>query len=576
MANQCLNFRKRSHRASEAGQAMLFFVLVLAIFLLGAVCLAFDFSNMWFHRQAAQSAADAACTAGAMDLLVDAQGGATGHQGFTPGTNFDCSSSGNPTASVCQYALKNGYDSANSTPGNLVSVSFPPGVSGISTPPASMAPTPFIRVDVLEHVQTFFLGLLSGSRTKDVRAFATCGLELASSPIPILVLDPNNPNVRPASSALDVQGNPAITIVGGPTKSIQVDSSDPAATNIGGSGTIDLSKAGPNGTGADIGIYGGPATAPSGFNGGTTGHWISPAAPINDPFAQLAAPTDPGPALAWSTFTPTAAGVVTNQILCPDVKCSQFHPGKYGTGLCIGKSAGCICVGSSNTCSAIFDPGVYYINGNFKVDANSCLRPSGAADLATGEAFGGIVFYFTGGGSVSVDANSGSKCTTPFVTAGYAGTSTLQYGVKCTATSQIQPPNLLPATLTGNVLLAPCTGTYGDPLGAADPMGVQRGILLFQDRSTLSANQSWGGSGSFLLAGTMYFHSCNSSGTGAPCGAAGTYLNDIFTLQGGSGSTTYVLGDIIADNIALGGNSAITMDLNPTRAFTILKASLLQ
>jgi Flp pilus assembly protein TadG len=571
VANQNFSFRRKCHRGSEAGQAMLFFILVLAIVLLATLCLAFDLSNLWFHRQAAQNAADAACTAGAMDLLVDAQGGATGHQGFTTGTAFDCTSSGNPGSSVCQYAFKNGYNSINTSPGNLVSVSFPAAVAGVTTPPASMAPTPFIRVDVLEHVQTFFLGLLTGGSTADVRAFANCGLELATSPVPIIVLDPQNPTVRPASSALDVQGNPTIKIIGGPSKSIQVNSSATNATNIGGSGSIDLSKAGPKGTGADIGIYGGPSTAPGGFNGGSTGHWVSPAAPINDPFAQLAAPTVPLTLGAWVTFTPSAAGTVTSGILCPDVKCAKFHAGNYPSGICIGNSAGCICVGSPNTCTAIFDPGIYYISGRFKVDANSCLRPSGDA----GDTNGGVIFYFTGGGTVAVDANSGSKCTTPFNTAGYAGTSSLQHGIACTATSTV-PSNLQNTTLTGNVLLGPCTGTYGDPLGVADPLGVQHGMLFFQDRSTLSANQSWGGSGSFLLAGTMYFHSCNASGTGTGCGAAGTYLNDIFTLSGGSGSSTYVLGNIIADNIALGGNSTITMDLNPTKAFTILRASLLQ
>ncbi len=573
MANS--NFRRRGCLARQSGQAMLFVILILGIFLLGGLCLAFDLSNMWFHRQAAQTAADASCTAGAMDLLVAAQGGATGHQGFTPGTPFNCSSSGNSSAPVCQYASMNGYDSANTSPGNLVSVSFPGTVAGVSTPPAGIAPTPFIRVDVLEHVPTFFVGLLSGNRTADVRAFATCGLELATSPIPIVVLDPQNPNVKPASSALDVQGTPAITIVGGPTKSIQVNSSDPAATNVGGSGTIDLSKGGPNGTGSDIGIYGGPAVAPSGFNGGTTGHWISPAAPINDPFAQLPAPAQPTNPGGWHTFTPTALGAVTNNVLCPDIQCSEYTPGYYPSGLCVGKSAGCVCVGSTNTCSAIFDPGIYYVNGDFTADSNSCLRPSGAPELDPANPYGGVIIYVTGG-SINVNNNSGTKCATPFNTAGYAGTSTLQYGVKCTATSQINPPGLLPATLTGNVMLAPCYGTYGDPLGVADPMGIQRGILLFQDRASLSANPSWGGGGSFLLAGTMYFHSCNAAGTGVNCGAAGTYYNDIFTLQGGSGSTTYVLGDIIADNIALGGNSAITMNLNPTKAFSILKATLLQ
>src|SRR5260370_41358036 len=77
------NWRRRGHRSGEAGQAILFVLLAMGIFLLGALCFAFDMSNMWFHRQAAQTAADAACAAGAMAILVDAEGGATTHQGFT-------------------------------------------------------------------------------------------------------------------------------------------------------------------------------------------------------------------------------------------------------------------------------------------------------------------------------------------------------------------------------------------------------------------------------------------------------------------------------------------------------------
>ena len=61
--------RLRSSNASETGQAMLFVVLGLALFLLGAVAFAVDMSYAWFHRQSAQTAADAACTAGAMDWL---------------------------------------------------------------------------------------------------------------------------------------------------------------------------------------------------------------------------------------------------------------------------------------------------------------------------------------------------------------------------------------------------------------------------------------------------------------------------------------------------------------------------
>src|ERR1700758_2024138 len=96
------SWRTTTHRAEESGQAMILVVLVLSLFLLGALCFAFDMSNMWFHRQSAQTAADAACAAGAMDILVDAQGGATGKQGFTLGTGYNCSTTS--TDSVCTYA----------------------------------------------------------------------------------------------------------------------------------------------------------------------------------------------------------------------------------------------------------------------------------------------------------------------------------------------------------------------------------------------------------------------------------------------------------------------------------------
>lgn len=582
MKTNRLMFRRRTHGGPEAGQALLFYILVLGTFLLAVLLFAFDLSNMWFHRQAAQSAADAACAAGAMDLLVDAQGGATGHQGFTLGTGYSCTTSS--TDSVCSYAAKNGYTSNNVTPGgNLVSVSFPTSVTGVTAPPAGVASTAYIRVDILDHVQTFFAGLLNGATNQDVRAFSTCGLELAAAPIPLLVLDPKNPSSK--TSALSVQGTPSITIWGGPQQSIQVNSAGTSSTpavNIGGSASIDLHLGGPNNTGSNLGTWGGPPAGTytgSSFNSGTTGQWIAPSSPISDPFAQIPAPTNPGgtqPAIISVT------GPITSPVVCQDTACAEYQPGIYPNGICIGKSckgAGSSCIGPSNTCNAIFDPGVYYLQGDFTVDSNSCLRPSGAV----GDGSGGTMFFFQG--AVNVDANAGSKCTSPFLTAGYSSTASLKYGVKCTATSSI-PGNLSTVTsLTGNVMLAPCTGPggaagpYGDPYeykGLTDPQGEQRGFLFFQDRSVENASQSWGGGGSFLLAGTMYFHSCNSSGTGTGCGAAGTYYTDNFSLGGNSGSSTYVLGDIVADNVTLQGNSGITMDLNTTTAFNILKASIFQ
>ncbi|HET9406609.1 MAG TPA: pilus assembly protein TadG-related protein [Candidatus Sulfotelmatobacter sp.] len=571
------SLRRKHHRGDEAGQAMMLYLLVLGTFLLGVLCFAFDLSNMWFHRQMAQTAADAACAAGAMDLLVDAQSAATGHQGFVPGTAYNCSTSS--TDSVCSYAAKNGYNSNNANPGNLVSVSFPGSVIGITTPPAAIASHAFIRVDIIDRVPRYFARLLSPGNTSPVRAFSTCGIELAAAPIPLLVLDPINPG---KTSALSVQGTPSITIWGGPQQSIQVNSGNPAAVNIGGSATIDLHLGGPSNTGSDLGTWGGPATAPGGFIPGSTGHWQAPHAPINDPFAQISDPVSNGAitstAYGWKT-NPAPLTKLVGQDGCPDSSgCYEYLPGNYTAGICIGKS----CKTFKALTTAIFQGGIYVVNG-FSADSNSCIRPS----FVDAMGMGGTMLYITGGGAVNVDANSGSKCPAAFDTFNANGNYSLMLanGIKCTATSTV-PNNLKPiASLTGNVLLAPCTGSsaltkiYGDPyeaIGQVDPLGEQRGFLFFQDRSTQAANQSWGGGGSFLLAGTMYFHACNAAATGTGCGATPTWFSDQFTLQGNPGSTTYMLGDIVADNIILGGNSGITMDLNTTVAFNILKASILQ
>jgi len=593
--------RKYSRRRNEAGQSILLLVLVLGIFLLGALCFAFDMSNMWFHRQAAQTAADAACAAGAMDLLVDAQGGGTGNQGFTLGTAYSCSTSSKD--SVCKYAALNGYSSANTAPGDTVNVSFPSSVNGVTAPGSSIAPTPFIRVDIDDHVQTFFLGLLSGSGTKDVRAFSTCGVVLATAPIPMLVLDPQTTD----GATLSVQGTPTVAIYGGPQQSIQVDSGNTAAVNIGGSATIDLSLGGPSTTGSNLGVYGGPTTAPGGFADGTTGSWVAPSAPISDPFAQLCAPGQSSnctqtingysvPAIPTTVLIPTlltgttncgtAANIQAGNCTVPGIgaaypsgydgcplaapaTCVLYTAGAYPNGIQIGPGSGT---------TAIFDPGLYYVSpgskGNLYLDSNSTVRPGSGANSGASDGSGGTVFYFTGDSgskkpAVGVDANSG-KTTSSYATS----------NIQCTGSSKL--PGNLPTTVTaGNILLAPCSGYYGDPLGTNDPLGEQRNILFFQDRSATGVNGQWGGGGQFLLAGTMYFHSCVGAspavgGEGCTQTATTSDSLDTMTLSGNAGSGTYVLGEIIADEIALSGTPNITMDLNPTSVFSILKASIFQ
>jgi hypothetical protein len=254
---------KRSRKSDEAGQAIVFVVLAMSLVLLGAVAFSVDMGNLWFHRQTAQSVADASCTAAAMDMLFTANGGGA-KGGFTAGTPFSCS--GSPTAAPCAYAAKNmsyapstltagtsGYDVAFSFPTTVAGL--PNCTTGIGAPAICNDPTAltnnFVQVNVDDRVQLYFAGLLSGSRTTDVGAQATCGVVEANSPIPLLVLDPRN------ETSVDNVGTFNIKIAGGPQKSIQVNATSSSAVNISGTpGEFDLRLGGPNNSGSDFGVSG--------------------------------------------------------------------------------------------------------------------------------------------------------------------------------------------------------------------------------------------------------------------------------------------------------------------------------
>jgi hypothetical protein len=218
---------------------------------------------------------------------------------------------------------------------------------------------------------------------------------------------------------------------------------------------------------------------------------------------------------------------------CPDLGgCTEYSPGYYSSQL------------NLNGVS-IFDSGIYYVVGGMKLNPNTIVRPSSVD--ASG--LGGTVFYLSGSSSFDAKANTGKGSTTDAFQ-----TST----VPCSAPGSPPLPSGVPATLQGNILLAPCTGTYGDPLGK----GQNRGVLFFQDRSA-AASPSWSGGGQFLMAGTMYFHQTSSFGS-------------TLSFGGNAGSATYLLGEIIVDELSLSGNPSINMYLNPNPIFPLLKVALLQ
>jgi hypothetical protein len=207
------DIRALDGRSSEAGQAAISVVLILGLFLVGVLALAVDFTNIWFHRQAAGAAADAACQAGAMDLLGKAAGLTLNSEGFTPGTVGDCVSS--PSATMCSYAAANGYNGAGLVSGaasNSVSWTFPPSVSGVTAPPSSQAAYPFLKVSIAENVGTYFLAIVNSARYLTLNVSCTCGLVQSKVAAPMVVLNPT------MAGSFNYTGGGKLVVAGGPQR----------------------------------------------------------------------------------------------------------------------------------------------------------------------------------------------------------------------------------------------------------------------------------------------------------------------------------------------------------------------
>ena len=591
--------RRRANN-QQAGQTTTIVALVMGLFLLGLAGFAVDVSNWWLHRQMAQGAADAACTAGVMDMLAAASSGITagGFPSGSPPATFNCSSS--TSTAACQYAALNGYNTGgllSNQASNDVQISFPASssvpnlkvCSSTNPPPcipaAARVANPFILVNVTDRVPTTFTALLSGKGTQDVAASALCGIIQATAPVPIIVLNPT------CQHSFQVSGSSDIKIIGGPTRSIQVNSDNAtcaaagtnSANGCSGSGTVDLSQGGPSYSGSEFAVTGSPGTPSVSFTAGGT--WTN-GGPISDPYTLVSAPT-----FASLSASPTdGAPVMVSHGVdgCPDntKKCAEYQPGIYTHSIVV------------KNVTAIFVPGIYYmkvttpdtenggtpgsgclaskVNGQDRyalaVGSNGVVRPS----TATGDGSNGIMFYLSGTGngnyaSVFFDSSSGSS---PDNIDQYATSN-------ATCPGGTAPPKQLgiPQNVNGNVLVGQCTsgGTYIGA-GSTDTTGGIRGLLFFQDRANADTNgqPSMQGGGGLILSGNMYFHNCRADGAGINCSAPNTGYQAFLQMQGTPSGGTYVLGNITADEIVLAGNGAIAMSLNPNAVYNILKASLLQ
>ena len=190
------SFWKALHQC-ESGQTLtvwLTAIMVMSSVLMGS---AYDMSVAWVHKQWADTAAEAACTAGATDLLYAANHSSTS----TPVTAYNFLPSNGGTVSgdcatsssnaMCYYAKLNGYASGgltSNTPSNDVQWNLAKAPANTSITPLTLsyanAPAPYMSVAVTENVPVTFMGIFAhllgmpnAWSTIQVAGHCNCGLE---------------------------------------------------------------------------------------------------------------------------------------------------------------------------------------------------------------------------------------------------------------------------------------------------------------------------------------------------------------------------------------------------------------
>lgn len=544
MTKEC----SRGTEGSDSGQVAISFAMMLSLFLLAVLGFSVDLTNLGFHHQAAQAAADAACEAGATDMLAMNSGLSLASTGFTAGTASDCTLSS--SATMCAYASSNGYAGAglnSNAASNSVAWTFPSAVTGVTPGVGSY---PFMKVTITENVKTYLMSLLTLSHYQAISVSSTCGISMVNSAAPMVVLNPT------ASGAFTYSGGGTLNILGGPNRGLQVNSNSSTGILWSASAIVNLSKGGPNQTGSDVAIVGGPTTIPtngnsSGYSGGTTGTWRSNVLPVADPFGSV-----PSPATIKSlvpTTTTSGKWVSYKTDGCPDHSgstgnsahaCMEFGPGYYPSGINVPSLM-------NNYSTAIFLPGIYYLNGLLTASGSNTLRvakPSGYQQTD------GVMFYFLSG---SINLSGCAGCQNSGVDNANATDLTCDGSSPSSALG-------LSTTLYGNVLYGQCAtnGTYWDSGGdTTDSRGNpgSRGLLMFQDHGNTSS-PTFSGSGALSFSGIVYFHS--------------TSYADVLNLSGGASSGTFILGEIVSDRVNLSGSGAVNLALNPAATTAMSKVSI--
>jgi hypothetical protein len=520
----------RSSQKSRAGQAVTMTVVGMSIFLMAALGLAIDGSHLYVQRQLAQAAADAAAQAGMMSIFVGTYGSGTHQFSIGSGSPYSYTCTSSDAATPCYYAQSlNGFNTASDT------VKYIANPTGITIPFLSTTYTVnLFQVTVKRDVPATLMKLVSSASTYPVSATATAAIVFVDSPVPIIVTHPTK------SGAFNLGGSGStnkIQICGGPSQSIQVNSSDVNAVSWTGNPVVDLHHAGPpdpgdctTGTGASFGVTGGPPTN-SIVSLGTTGFYLPGSPIIKDPLATVSAPADPTTTSPAGALNPATGTLPAGSHGCPAGSggCDLWFPGKYTTKDVLVKNA-----------YAVLAPGIYYMYGtNFTAGSN------------------GNLYYATG----LTDSNSTS---TPSVTTccgtgtgwGSAGNSPANSGILVYMTGSGSPATIgaisSSSNSTANLVGAPNNSSY-------------KGMLFFVDRNAASATHSLDGGGGLTLTGTFYMTSSRNN-----------TVYQTLHFQGNAGSSTILSGEIIASVLELQGTPGIVMNLNSQVTYKLDKVALVQ
>jgi hypothetical protein len=195
------------------------------------------------------------------------------------------------------------------------------------------------------------------------------------------------------------------------------------------------------------------------------------------------------------------------------------------------------------------------MNGSLSAGASATIRMAKPTGY---QATDGIMFYFLSG-SLAFSGCSGCADTTNI-------DNVPSTDLTCDNSSPIGSLGM-PTSIPGNVLIAQCSrdGTYWDSNGdTTDVRGTpgSRGLLVFQAHSNSATQPSFTGSGSLAYSGALYFHS--------------TGYTDVFSLSGGATNGTFILGEIVADQVNLSGSGTIKLALNPQATVNSSKVAILQ